>query len=102
MAPPLVQRCLGIAVGFDRGRLPRRPSSPGEGGPNGEPCQSAIVADLVFDISELIAMISAGSTLLPGDMIATGTPAGVGIGFDPPRFLAPGDVAEATITGLDV
>ena len=71
-------------------------------GPSGESCPSAVVADLVFDISELIAVISTGITLVPGDIIATGTPPGVGIGFDPPKFLAPGDVAEATITGLDV
>jgi 2-keto-4-pentenoate hydratase/2-oxohepta-3-ene-1,7-dioic acid hydratase in catechol pathway len=67
---------------------------------NGEPRQSAPVKDLIFDIPELIATISAGITLLPGDLIATGTPAGVGIGFDPPRFLTPGDVIEVTITGL--
>ncbi|HEY0814989.1 MAG TPA: fumarylacetoacetate hydrolase family protein [Pseudonocardia sp.] len=67
---------------------------------NGEPRQSAPVKDLIFDIPELIAVISAGITLLPGDIIATGTPAGVGIGFDPPRFLASGDVVEVAITGL--
>jgi 2-keto-4-pentenoate hydratase/2-oxohepta-3-ene-1,7-dioic acid hydratase in catechol pathway len=67
---------------------------------NGEPRQKAPVADLIFDVPELIRVISAGITLLPGDVIATGTPAGVGIGFDPPRFLAPGDVVECAITGL--
>jgi 2-keto-4-pentenoate hydratase/2-oxohepta-3-ene-1,7-dioic acid hydratase in catechol pathway len=67
---------------------------------NGELRQSAAVKDLIFDIPELIATISAGITLLPGDVIATGTPAGVGIGFDPPRFLAAGDVVEVSITGL--
>lgn len=67
---------------------------------NGEPRQSAPVKDLIFDIPELIATISAGITLLPGDVIATGTPAGVGIGFDPPRFLKSGDVVEVAITGL--
>ncbi len=67
---------------------------------NGELRQSAPVKDLIFDIPELIATISAGITLLPGDIIATGTPAGVGIGFDPPRFLISGDVIEVTITGL--
>jgi 2-keto-4-pentenoate hydratase/2-oxohepta-3-ene-1,7-dioic acid hydratase in catechol pathway len=67
---------------------------------NGELRQSALVKDLIFDIPELIATISAGITLLPGDLIATGTPAGVGIGFDPPRFLTTGDVVEVTITGL--
>ncbi|GLZ46309.1 hypothetical protein Acsp06_24940 [Actinomycetospora sp. NBRC 106375] len=67
---------------------------------NGEPRQKAPVADLIFDVPELIRVISAGMTLLPGDVIATGTPAGVGIGFDPPRFLRPGDVVECAITGL--
>lgn len=67
---------------------------------NGEVRQSASVKDLIFDVPELIATVSAGTTLLPGDLIATGTPAGVGIGFDPPRFLAAGDVVEVTITGL--
>jgi 2-keto-4-pentenoate hydratase/2-oxohepta-3-ene-1,7-dioic acid hydratase in catechol pathway len=67
---------------------------------NGEARQSAPVKDLIFDIPELIAVLSAGMTLLPGDVIATGTPAGVGIGFDPPRFLTSGDVVEVSITGL--
>jgi 2-keto-4-pentenoate hydratase/2-oxohepta-3-ene-1,7-dioic acid hydratase in catechol pathway len=67
---------------------------------NGEPRQNGLVKDLIFDIPELIAVISAGITLLPGDIIATGTPAGVGIGFDPPRFMASGDVVEIAITGL--
>ena len=67
---------------------------------NGEPRQKAPVADLIFDVPELIRVISAGITLLPGDIIATGTPAGVGIGFDPPRFLSSGDVVECAITGL--
>ncbi|RBY86000.1 fumarylacetoacetate hydrolase family protein [Blastococcus sp. TF02A-26] len=67
---------------------------------NGEPRQSAPLKDLIFDIPELIATISAGITLLPGDVIATGTPAGVGIGFDPPRFLASGDVVEVSVSGL--
>jgi 2-keto-4-pentenoate hydratase/2-oxohepta-3-ene-1,7-dioic acid hydratase in catechol pathway len=67
---------------------------------NGERRQSAPVKELIFDIPELIAVISAGITLLPGDIIATGTPAGVGIGFDPPKFMASGDVVEIAITGL--
>jgi 2-keto-4-pentenoate hydratase/2-oxohepta-3-ene-1,7-dioic acid hydratase in catechol pathway len=67
---------------------------------NGEPRQNAPVKDLIFDIPELIAVISAGITLLPGDIIATGTPAGVGIGFDPPKFMVSGDVIEISITGL--
>jgi 2-keto-4-pentenoate hydratase/2-oxohepta-3-ene-1,7-dioic acid hydratase in catechol pathway len=67
---------------------------------NGEPRQSGSVKDLIFDIPDLIATISAGVTLLPGDIIATGTPAGVGIGFTPPRFLNVGDVVEVSISGL--
>jgi 2-keto-4-pentenoate hydratase/2-oxohepta-3-ene-1,7-dioic acid hydratase in catechol pathway len=67
---------------------------------NGEPRQSAPIKDMIFDVPELIATISAGITLLPGDVIATGTPAGVGIGFTPPRFLVSGDMVEVTITGL--
>ena len=67
---------------------------------NGERRQHAPVKDLIFDIPELIETISAGITLLPGDIIATGTPAGVGIGFDPPKFLVSGDVVEVSITRL--
>lgn len=67
---------------------------------NGELRQSAPVRDLIFDIPALIATISAGITLEPGDIIATGTPAGVGIGFDPPKFMVSGDVIEVSITGL--
>lgn len=67
---------------------------------NGELRQSANTRDLIFDIPTLIATISAGTTLLPGDVIATGTPAGVGIGFDPPKFLKPGDTVRMSISGL--
>ncbi|NKQ52945.1 fumarylacetoacetate hydrolase family protein [Amycolatopsis sp. K13G38] len=67
---------------------------------NGQTRQLAPVKDLIFDIPELIATLSAGITLLPGDIIATGTPAGVGIGFEPPQFLRSGDVVEVSITGL--
>jgi 2-keto-4-pentenoate hydratase/2-oxohepta-3-ene-1,7-dioic acid hydratase in catechol pathway len=67
---------------------------------NGETRQDASVADLIFDIPTLIECISAGITLKPGDIIATGTPVGVGIGFEPPVFLKKGDVVEVTITPL--
>ncbi|MFI6377187.1 fumarylacetoacetate hydrolase family protein [Streptomyces sp. NPDC050546] len=67
---------------------------------NGELRQKAPVADLIFDIPELISTLSAGITLRSGDIIATGTPAGVGIGFTPPRFLETGDVVECAISGL--
>src|SRR5262249_34930498 len=67
---------------------------------NGELRQNASTRDLIFDIPGLIETLSAGITLLPGDVIATGTPAGVGIGFKPPRFLRPKDRVEIAITGL--
>lgn len=67
---------------------------------NGERRQDAPVADLIFDIPTLIETLSASITLLPGDIIATGTPVGVGIGFTPPRYLKPGDVVRVEITGL--
>lgn len=69
---------------------------------NGELRQRANTNELVFDIPTLISDLSAGVTLRPGDLIATGTPAGVGLGFDPPRFLASGDVVRVTGTGLGV
>lgn len=61
---------------------------------NGELRQSALLEELIFDIPTLISVLSAGMTLDPGDIIATGTPAGVGGGFDPQRFLKNGDVVE--------
>ena len=67
---------------------------------NGELRQNAKTRDLIFDIPTLIATISAGITLQPGDVIATGTPAGVGIGFKPPRFLKAGDQVLISIQGL--
>jgi 2-keto-4-pentenoate hydratase/2-oxohepta-3-ene-1,7-dioic acid hydratase in catechol pathway len=67
---------------------------------NGERRQKASTADLIFDVPTLIAAISAGMTLLAGDVIATGTPAGVGIGFNPPRFLRSGDVVSITINPI--
>jgi 2-keto-4-pentenoate hydratase/2-oxohepta-3-ene-1,7-dioic acid hydratase in catechol pathway len=69
---------------------------------NGELRQRASARDLIFDIPALIETISAGLTLQSGDIIATGTPAGVGIGFDPPKFLRPGDEVTMEITGLGV
>ncbi|MFC3127287.1 fumarylacetoacetate hydrolase family protein [Pseudoroseomonas globiformis] len=67
---------------------------------NGEARQDASTADLIFDVPELIATISRSMALLPGDVIATGTPEGVGIGFKPPRFLRDGDVVECAIEGI--
>jgi len=67
---------------------------------NGEIRQDSNTGLLIFDIPTIIATISAGVTLKPGDVIATGTPAGVGIGFEPPKYLQPGDVVEVEIDGL--
>ena len=64
---------------------------------NGELRQEAPIAALIFDVPTLIATLSEVMTLEPGDVIATGTGTGVGIGFDPPRYLAPGDVVEISI-----
>lgn len=69
---------------------------------NGEKRQHAPISDLIFDIPTLIEAISAAITLEPGDVIATGTPAGVGIGFSPPRFLASGDVVRIEVPGIGV
>ena len=67
---------------------------------NDELRQDALISDLIFNVETLIATLAEVMTLEPGDVIATGTPAGVGIGFDPPRYLAPGDVVEVTIDGI--
>jgi 2-keto-4-pentenoate hydratase/2-oxohepta-3-ene-1,7-dioic acid hydratase in catechol pathway len=64
---------------------------------NGEVRQSADVSDLIFDIPTLIQTISGVMTLEPGDLIATGTPVGVGIGFKPPKYLKAGDTVSVTI-----
>jgi 2-keto-4-pentenoate hydratase/2-oxohepta-3-ene-1,7-dioic acid hydratase in catechol pathway len=67
---------------------------------NGELRQNANTRDLIFDVPTIIETISAGVTLYPGDVIATGTPAGVGIGFKPPKYLKPGDRVKIEISGL--
>ena len=67
---------------------------------NGELRQNSNTRLLITGIAEIIAELSSGITLLPGTIIATGTPAGVGMGFDPPKFLKSGDVVECTIQGI--
>jgi len=67
---------------------------------NDELRQQANTRDLIFDVPTIVAVASASMTLEPGDIIATGTPAGVGIGFDPPRFLTKGDVVKVRISGI--
>jgi 2-keto-4-pentenoate hydratase/2-oxohepta-3-ene-1,7-dioic acid hydratase in catechol pathway len=67
---------------------------------NGEMRQHARCSQMIFDIPTIIASLSAGLTLEAGDIIATGTPAGVGFSFNPPRFLNDGDVVVARIEGI--
>ena len=67
---------------------------------NGEMMQNSDTADLVFKIPTLLSYISQFMTLLPGDIVSTGTPFGVGMGLQPPRYLKPGDVVELGIDGL--
>jgi len=67
---------------------------------NGEMRQDAEISQLIFDIPTLIASISSTVLLEPGDIIATGTPVGCGIGFDPPIYLRAGDVVEVSVDGI--
>ena len=67
---------------------------------NGETMQDGSTANLIFNIPTLVSYLSQFMTLLPGDFISTGTPAGVGLGMDPPQFLKAGDVIELGIDGL--
>ena len=67
---------------------------------NGEQRQNAHISQLIFDVPTLIETMSAAMTLLPGDIIATGTSVGVGVGFNPPKFLRNGDVVRVVISGL--
>jgi 2,4-diketo-3-deoxy-L-fuconate hydrolase len=67
---------------------------------NGEPLQDSSTEHMVFSVAELVAFISEGITLEPGDLIATGTPAGVGFTRKPPVFLQPGDEVTVEIEGL--
>ncbi|GAB3499296.1 fumarylacetoacetate hydrolase family protein [Spirosoma knui] len=67
---------------------------------NGEHLQDSNTDDMIFDVPTLVSYISQFMTLLPGDVISTGTPAGVGMGLNPQRFLKPGDVVELGIEGL--
>jgi 2-keto-4-pentenoate hydratase/2-oxohepta-3-ene-1,7-dioic acid hydratase in catechol pathway len=67
---------------------------------NGESRQRSNTAEMVFDVPTLVSYVSEFMTLLPGDIISTGTPAGVGLGMRPPTFLRPGDVVALGIDGL--
>jgi len=67
---------------------------------NGDMRQDASTASMVFSVAQLISALSAGMTIEPGDLLATGTPEGVGMGRTPPLWLKPGDVVEAEIDGI--
>lgn len=67
---------------------------------NGEVVQSSRTSDLIFSVGRLVHLVSGVVPLLPGDVIFTGTPAGVGAGHTPPRFMRSGDVLESTVEGV--
>jgi 2,4-diketo-3-deoxy-L-fuconate hydrolase len=67
---------------------------------NGEKKQNGNTGNLVFKIPFLVSYLSGFMTLLPGDVISTGVPAGVGLGFNPPQYLRPGDIVELGIDHL--
>lgn len=69
---------------------------------SGEERQNSNTRHMIFNVNQLIAHISAGMTLQPGDVIATGTPEGVGISFTPPRFMQPGDRVEMRVQGIGI
>jgi 2-keto-4-pentenoate hydratase/2-oxohepta-3-ene-1,7-dioic acid hydratase in catechol pathway len=67
---------------------------------NGKPMQNGTTANMIFGVAQVISYVSHFMTLLPGDVVTTGTPAGVGMARRPPRYLKPGDLVEATIDRL--
>jgi 2-keto-4-pentenoate hydratase/2-oxohepta-3-ene-1,7-dioic acid hydratase in catechol pathway len=67
---------------------------------NGETVQDAMTGEMIFDVATLVSELSRGMTLLPGTVILTGTPSGVGMARTPPRYLKDGDVVEVTIDAL--
>ena len=69
---------------------------------NDEMLQNSNTRDFIFDIPTVISYLSQFMSLLPGDIISTGTPQGVGLGFNPPRYLKPGDVVELGIENLGI
>ncbi len=69
---------------------------------NGKTMQNSNTSDFIFNVQEIVSYISRFMTLLPGDVISTGTPFGVGLGLNPPKYLKPGDVVELGIDGLGI
>jgi 2-keto-4-pentenoate hydratase/2-oxohepta-3-ene-1,7-dioic acid hydratase in catechol pathway len=88
--------CITDASGLDPNNLAVRLTL------SGELMQDSNTADMIFDSEDLIVYVSAAITLEPGDVIATGTPSGVGMGRDPKRWLRPGDVCDVDIEGVGV
>ena len=82
--------------------IPFPPALPIRAWVNGELRQDSTTDLLITGIADIIAELSSGMTLLPGTIIATGTPSGVGMGFEPPKFLSSGDVVECEIGGIGV
>jgi 2-keto-4-pentenoate hydratase/2-oxohepta-3-ene-1,7-dioic acid hydratase in catechol pathway len=69
---------------------------------NGETRQNSYTSKMLFTVAQLIATLSEGTTLEPGDILATGTPEGIGMGFTPPKFLHVGDSVEAEVEGIGI
>ncbi len=69
---------------------------------SGEKVQNSNTSDMIFSVKEIVSYMSSLMTLQPGDIIATGTPEGVGLGMKPPRWLKPGDVMKVGVSGLGV
>ncbi|MDH3652184.1 MAG: fumarylacetoacetate hydrolase family protein, partial [Saprospiraceae bacterium] len=69
---------------------------------NGEMMQDSSTSDFIFSIDHVVSYISQYMSLLPGDVISTGTPQGVGLGHEPPRYLKPGDIMELGVDGLGI
>jgi 2-keto-4-pentenoate hydratase/2-oxohepta-3-ene-1,7-dioic acid hydratase in catechol pathway len=88
--------CIADASGLDPNNLAVRMTI------SGELMQDSNTSDMIFDAEDLIVYISAAITLEPGDVIATGTPSGVGMGRDPKRWLRDGDVCEVEVEGVGV
>ena len=64
--------------------------------------QNSNTSDIIFNIEEVVSYISQFMTLIPGDIISTGTPFGVGLGLNPPKYLKEGDIVELGIEGLGI
>jgi 2-keto-4-pentenoate hydratase/2-oxohepta-3-ene-1,7-dioic acid hydratase in catechol pathway len=88
--------CIAAIDGVDLGDIDVRTTV------SGEVMQDANTRDLIFGVEELIVYLSSGVTLHPGDVIATGTPGGVGDSRTPPRYLRDGDVVEVFVGGVGV